>query len=65
MNEFPSLLNILQSQHDHLDNVMLDELVDAIMSKMEKIIKSTTSPFFHRNHFNKESRPLRTKIGDD
>jgi len=46
VNEFPSLPNIFQQQHDHIQNEMLDRIVNALTSKMEKIIEETTNRLF-------------------
>jgi len=46
VNEFPLLPNILQRQQNHLHNEFFDELLNALTSKMEKIIEETTNRIF-------------------
>ncbi|CAF1196430.1 unnamed protein product [Rotaria magnacalcarata] len=41
-NEFPSLPNMYQRQQGLLNNDILDELINLLTSKMEKIIEETT-----------------------
>ncbi|CAF2081023.1 unnamed protein product [Rotaria magnacalcarata] len=45
-NEFPSLPNIYQRQQGLLQNDILDELINLLTSKMEKIIEETTKRLF-------------------
>jgi hypothetical protein len=46
MNDFPLLPNLSQRQHDHLHSDMIDQIINALTSKMEKIIEETTSRIF-------------------
>ncbi|CAF1222871.1 unnamed protein product [Rotaria sp. Silwood1] len=46
LNEFPSLPNIFQRQQEHLHNEFFDEIINALSSKMEKIIEKTTGRLF-------------------
>ncbi|CAF4128989.1 unnamed protein product, partial [Rotaria sordida] len=48
LNEFPSLPNIFQRQQDHLHHKLFDEIINALSSKMEKIIEETTSRLFKK-----------------
>ncbi|CAF2075962.1 unnamed protein product [Rotaria magnacalcarata] len=45
-NEFPSLPNMYQRQQGLLHNDILDELINLLTSKMEKIIEETTKRLF-------------------
>ncbi|CAF1272863.1 unnamed protein product [Rotaria magnacalcarata] len=45
-NEFPSLPNMYQQQQGLLHNDILDELINLLTSKMEKIIEETTKRLF-------------------
>ncbi|CAF3391138.1 unnamed protein product [Rotaria socialis] len=45
-NEFPSLPNMYQRQQDLIHNDILDELINLLTSKMEKIIEETTKRLF-------------------
>ncbi|CAF3185888.1 unnamed protein product [Rotaria socialis] len=45
-NEFPSLPNMYQRQQGFLHNDILDELINLLTSKMEKIIAETTKRLF-------------------
>ncbi|CAF2690591.1 unnamed protein product [Rotaria sp. Silwood2] len=46
VNEFPSLPGMYQRQHQQLHNDILDELINVLTSKMEKIIEETTKRLF-------------------
>ncbi|CAF3808978.1 unnamed protein product [Rotaria sp. Silwood1] len=46
VNEFPSLPGMYQRQHEHLHNDILDELINVLTTKMEKIIEETTKRLF-------------------
>ncbi|CAF4577216.1 unnamed protein product, partial [Rotaria magnacalcarata] len=45
-NEFPSLPNMYQRQQGLLHNNILDELINLLTSKLEKIIEETTKRLF-------------------
>ena len=46
VNDFPLLPNLSQRQHDHLHSDMIEQIINALTSKMEKIIEETTSRIF-------------------
>ncbi|CAF4869906.1 unnamed protein product, partial [Rotaria sp. Silwood2] len=46
VNEFPSLPGMYQRQPQQLHNDILDELINVLTSKMEKIIEETTKRLF-------------------
>ncbi|CAF3678650.1 unnamed protein product [Rotaria sp. Silwood1] len=46
IEEFPPLPNIIQQQKEFLQNGLFDDILNAITSKMETIIKETTSRLF-------------------
>jgi hypothetical protein len=44
--EFPLLPNSSQRQHDHVPSGMIEQIINALTSKMEMIIEETTSRIF-------------------
>jgi hypothetical protein len=46
VNDFPLLPNLSQRQHDYLHSDMIEQIINALTSKMEKIIEETTSRIF-------------------
>ncbi|CAF3132770.1 unnamed protein product [Rotaria sp. Silwood2] len=50
LNEFPLLASSQQGQQDYIHNGMIDEIINLLTSKMEKIIEETTNKLFKTLH---------------
>ena len=48
LNEFPALPNMFQRQQEHFHSGLIDEIINVMSSKMEKMIEETTSRIFQK-----------------